>query len=260
MEIWSATKRNAGHAIRRLAPSLWIRLALLTRNHNLEPELWCVPLLLGDHKVAIDVGANEGIWSLQLARYATDVHAFEPNPICVEQLTSVLPRNVRLHQTALSHSRGSAQLRFDPGNTGLGTIEANNPMEENPDIKSVVSVAVEAATIDSFFFGDVGLIKIDVEGHEEAVLSGTEETLRRERPVFIIEIEERHNGGGLGRILGFFEREGYESIALHDGRLRKLEEIKRNSPVSIAAATGINNFIFVDKERAPEILARSPSI
>lgn len=248
--LWTAAKRTAGNILRHYTPSLWIRIALYTKNHNYEPELWYVPLLLSERSVAIDVGANEGIWSVQLARYTARVHAFEPNPICIAQLARVLPSNVQLHKMAVSDKSGTANLRYDPTNTGLGTIAENNVIDANPDVKEVVIVEVPVGTIDAFVFNDVGLIKIDVEGHEEAVVRGAEATLRRERPVFVIEVEERHNPGGLGRITQLFERHGYLAIVFYEGRLQPLSGVVRRSPNVIAKSTGINNFIFIDKERA----------
>ena len=75
----------------------------------------------------------------------------------------------------------------------------------------------EIRTLDSFGFASVGLIKIDAEGHEEAVLKGAADTLSRWRPSLIVEIEERHNPGGLARIRALFGGMGYVAAALDGG-------------------------------------------
>lgn len=53
--------------------------------------------------------------------------------------------------------------------------------------------AAELRTIDSFGFRNVSLIKMDVEGYEDAVLAGAKETIQRERPVLLVEIQGGHN-------------------------------------------------------------------
>jgi hypothetical protein len=99
----------------------------------------------------------------------------------------------------------------------------------------------------------VGFIKIDVEGHEEGVLNGARKTLERERPALLIEIEDRHNPGGLGRICALLT--GYEGYFFAQGRRRPLSdfdpeihqrpedldsayEARRQSPY-------VNNFLFL---------------
>ena len=197
-------KRGVVSTLDSVHPAIWLRTRLALRNHNLEPELWLVPRLLSEGGMAIDVGANAGTYSTQFARYASIVHAFEPNPICLRQLSRILPARVIVHPCALSDHAGRATLRFDPGNTGIGTIETANQLKDNAGIRTIETADVEIRTLDSFGFASVGLIKIDAEGHEEAVLKGAADTLSRWRPSLIVEIEERHNPGGLARIRALF--------------------------------------------------------
>ena len=55
--------------------------------------------------------------------------------------------------------------------------------------RTVKTVVAPMRTLDSFQLTQVGFIKIDVEGHEEAVLRGGLATLKREMPNLMIEIE-----------------------------------------------------------------------
>lgn len=157
----------------------------------------------------------------------------------------VLPRNVALYRVALSDTNATTSLRYDPGNTGIGTIEARNTLTENAGIKSIVSHEVETRRLDDYGFKDVALIKVDVEGHEEAVLRGAEATIEANRPTIICEIEERHNPGGLDRARQWLGARGYQTFVLRDGQITDLDTVVVSGDIEIASPSGINNFIFV---------------
>jgi FkbM family methyltransferase len=255
MSITQHIKRAVVSTLDSVHPAIWMRASLILKNHNLEPELWLVPQLLSEGGIAIDVGANAGMYSTQFARYAAAVHAFEPNPICLRQLARVLPGRVTVHPCALSDHAGKATLRFDPQNTGIGTIEQSNELKGNEGIKQIVSAEVEIRMLDSFGFAGVGLIKIDAEGHEESVLQGSGQVLASSRPSVLVEIEERHNPGGLSRIRALFERMDYVAAAIDGGSLRRLELVEAEGRRALASADGINNFIFMDRAKAKRLFA-----
>ena len=245
----SLAKRLIVGTLDRVWPSAMLELYLRTRSSHCEPELWLVPSLLKSGGTALDIGANMGLWSRQLHRYADVVHAFEPNPICLRQLHRVLPLNAVLHAVALSDREGIAHLRFDPENTGIGTIEARNTLAQNAGVAVVREAEVPTRTLDSLGLTGVAFIKIDVEGHEEAVLAGGENLLTSDKPSIVCEIEERHNAGGLDRVRAGLARLGYRALALHGGKPTAFETLAREPGVRLAVAGGINNFIFVHPDR-----------
>lgn len=59
--------------------------------------------------------------------------------------------------------------------------------------------------LDDIIKDDVGFIKIDVEGHELAVLKGATSLINRCRPVLLVECEERHSPGGTERLFKFLQ-------------------------------------------------------
>ena len=59
--------------------------------------------------------------------------------------------------------------------------------------RAVQSIDVPVKRLDDLHLDQVGLIKIDVEGHELAVLRGAADTLTRNRPAVLAEAEERHH-------------------------------------------------------------------
>jgi hypothetical protein len=112
-------------------------------------------------------------------------------------------------------------------------------------------------TLDSFKLTNVGFVKIDVEGHEEAVLHGGLETLKREKPNLMIEIEERHAPGSLERVTNFLSTIGYAGFYLDGNQILPIarfdphrDQVRQNGKVG----KYINNFLYFPSDRAAVIL------
>jgi FkbM family methyltransferase len=132
-------------------------------------------------KLCLDIGANFGVIGQALEANGFDVEYFEPQPDIVQH---VLSKNVRgqIHNKALGAEAGSATMpkilfgsRANYGGMGVGARS------------ELGTIDVELATLDSFAYQNVGLMKIDVEGFEENVLRGAHETIMRCRPTMYIE-------------------------------------------------------------------------
>src|SRR5262249_35163697 len=151
-------------------------------------------LLCSKEKAAIDIGANIGEISYYLSKYSKQNHAFEINPVIAEKLRQANLINTTVYEIGLSDCRRSASFRMPVAGggpvSGLGTIETTNDL----DGLAVATRELPVAMLDDFELKDVGVIKIDVEGHELAVLRGAAKTLEREKPSLIVEIVERRNG------------------------------------------------------------------
>ena len=63
--------------------------------------------------------------------------------------------------------------------------------------------------LDDYEFDDVKFLKVDVEGHEAAMIDGAEDTLRRCRPTVLIEIEQGLNDRPISDLFERFESLGY---------------------------------------------------
>ena len=147
---------------------------------------------------AVDVGGYAGMWSFYLAQRFECVDAFEPVPEhrkCFR--LNVTAENVVLHPSALGSADGSATMVLYPNCTMHAHIIAT-AVDHHPDAKSAQgSVDVPVTTLDSFEFDDVDFLKIDAEGFELDVLKGAVETLKRCKPVIIVE-QKAHNGSRYG--------------------------------------------------------------
>ena len=135
---------------------------------------------IGD--TAIDVGANVGYMTSVMAASAGPtgrVLAFEPNPGLFRLLAQTTNGwgagcDVQVRPAAVSNREGTAQLVIprDAHNDGLARLGTAEGDAEVCD--------VECVTLDSLLSdARVGVLKIDVEGHEAEVLQGARELLRR---------------------------------------------------------------------------------
>jgi len=167
--------------------------------------------------------------------------ACECNPTFYSRLKTFLPRNVTLNEGALSSSEGTTVLRFDPDNTGIGTIEERNQLDQDPGIHSVIEVEVSIRKLDDFELDRVAFMRIDVEGHEREVLKGATDLLERDRPVLLIEIEDRICQGNLEAVPNWLNRFGY-TLKILDNGTDGLVEV---SDVDEVAASGVNRFWFL---------------
>lgn len=139
-----------------------------------------------DEGAIIDVGANVGLVSLLMARRFPDrpIHAFEPNPSTFAALEANVARNgagnIQCHRAAVADREGSILFENDPVKRGTASIAQK---------EGVHSAEVPAATLDAFAaargVGQIGLLKIDVEGFETLVLRGATRVLAEVRPAVV---------------------------------------------------------------------------
>jgi FkbM family methyltransferase len=169
-----------------------------------------------------DVGANLGIytlWAAPLVGPTGSVHAFEPVASTRERLDRLVRRNalgsVIVVPAAVGAEDGVAHLSTVVGASGLAHVSANP--EGCTEARMV--------TLDSYARGTPSprLIKIDVEGHELAVLRGAEEVLTEHRPAIVLEMIDTHQqraGASAMEIVALLQRLGYEIFNLTPRGLR----------------------------------------
>jgi len=138
---------------------------------------WVIERILRKGDMFIDIGAHCGVTAIAAAAKigpSGAVHAFEPQPDLAKMLAESADRNgfhhVHVHNVALSDKAGTFDLYLPTGKQIYGTLEPGNGADGVPH----VSVRVEQASefLSGLKLGCVRLIKIDIEGHEEAVFRG----------------------------------------------------------------------------------------
>jgi len=138
--------------------------------------------------VVYDVGAHVGFHALfcgLLVGPSGRVFAFEPDPQCRTSLERQIAANPQLPLIVLPYALSDCQGK-SPLDTSKGSSQSRLHAEGN--------LLVEATNIDSLV-QDAGLppphvMKIDVEGHETAVLRGANTTLVRYRPVVLCDYND----------------------------------------------------------------------
>jgi FkbM family methyltransferase len=231
--------------------------------HSKERELILAPLLCSPDMIAIDVGASDGAYTIRLCQRAKHVIAFEPQPRQAIRLEAMVRANslrVKVETVALSDRPGSVMLRVPPGALrGRATIEQLNALD---DLTDVEQIEVPTRRLDDYELADVGFIKIDVEGHELAVLRGGEQTLRRSEPVLLVELEDRHYPNVVAETNTFLKGLGYSGYFLTSAGLQSIRDFDpavhqavHNLPRHPYYAEGgiiyFNNFVFCTESKEP---------
>lgn len=134
--------------------------------------------LVQNRRHAVDVGGHVGLWSRVMALDFAKVTALEPLSAHRECFVLNAPGVTLLPFAAGAHA-GDVRVRMPPDNTGNAHID---DLGEN----------VRMVTLDSLDLDPVDLLKIDVEGFERAVVEGAEQTIRRNRPVVVVEQKPKH--------------------------------------------------------------------
>ena len=191
-----------------------------------EKEIKIIPNLLVNCNRAIDIGANVGVWSYWLSKYAKQVESFEPNPKIFNALKNIKIKNVNSYNIALSNKSGSVDLLIPKGSKGFSNQGASlSSIKVQGEHKSI---SIEAKCLDEYNFLDVDFIKIDVEGHEHEVIEGAQETINKFKPTMVIEMEEKHNQIPIEDQISSVEKLGYKCCVLMNEKIIQIEEIDLN--------------------------------
>jgi FkbM family methyltransferase len=146
-----------------------------------------------DFYIAVDVGANVGLWAKPLTKKFNHVIAFEP----LDQVYSCLERNVKglnieIHKHALGSVNDVVEMFYDSENTG-GSF-----------VSEVGSGNIVIKRMDDLNLPKFGLLKIDCERHELEVLKGATETILKYKPIIVCEqqADTNYDAGAYLKSLG----------------------------------------------------------
>jgi len=214
-------------------------------------EMGLLQFLCSPKKASVDIGANLGLFTYYLARYSSEVYAYEPNPQPYRVLQYVIDKNVKLEQAAMTDTNGEVELivwRSSKGWTSNGAaIECN--LEGNVDH---TIIKVPGYRLDDLDLGEVGFIKIDTEGHEEAVLNGAIKTIETQRPNLFVEVEYFRTHEKESKVFSLLKDLNYDGFFLMDGVLTNISKFSVDKYQDRVACDNqnrryIKDFIFLPK-------------
>ena len=157
-----------------------------------DPPMDVIAQFLEQHAArdGLDIGAYLGMYTRLLSSYCERVFAFEPNPETAEKLKAGVSglANVEVVQSAVSDRPGTATFYVDR-RPEWGAV-ASSLYDLGIDGEQV---QVDTMAIDQFCQGlDIGVMKIDAEGHESEIFSGAWQTIERCKPAIVFEVWERN--------------------------------------------------------------------
>lgn len=219
------------------------------------PEFHHLKEIIEPNSVVIDVGAHMGVYTYLLARLVGKeglVIAIEPIPELARRLrrgVAQLRLEVQVESCVLSDQNNDAILHIPvKGGTAIqsrASITAHG-------FNDYTAIRVAARRLDDLansLAERVSFIKIDVEGHELAVLQGATHVLEAHRPTLLIEIEQRHAPTSIAETFQFLEGFGYEGTFVDEGGARRSIssfDLCVHQRIENAEGRGfyVNNFLF----------------
>jgi FkbM family methyltransferase len=213
--------------------------AILT-GRGWDPELPEILAGLGDpgRPHVVEVGANIGASLVPLADAFPHLafHCVEPVPeffaLLEANARSYGAPNVTLYNRALGPRDGEeVEIRIGYGTAGLASLVTHHA--------DMGRIRVPSETLDRFV-GEkrVGLLKLDVDGHELGVLRGAGGVLRRDRPKIFMEYSLaylRDVGASPDELAELLAAAGYDRITIFDphgrplGTAASFEELERRA-------------------------------
>jgi FkbM family methyltransferase len=145
-------------------------------------------LMKVDSPVVFDVGANVGEYSLQVRRYLSRavIYAFEPAKLTYEALVQrqAQVEGIKLYNVGFSDSEKTAELYSytveGQESSPLASIDQRRSTQVL-DVQAYSHESIQVMTIDHFCeregIDHIHFLKLDVEGHELAVLRGAQRML-----------------------------------------------------------------------------------
>lgn len=167
---------------------LGVRMRLYLNNNACERRLLVTPHFFDPHDLEIlashigadfsfiDLGANVGLYSLFVARWAgagAKILAVEPHPIAVQRLRDNIALNdfnISVAPTAVAERDGVLELAVDSNNIGATTVRSGRRVRGRREQITVPACTLHQL-VDEHGFRRIDALKVDIEGAEGHALS-----------------------------------------------------------------------------------------
>lgn len=167
---------------------------LLEQETWFEPEMSLMPLLLEPGMHALDIGANHGVYAMEIARCTGTGHvwAFEPTSEPLQRLRASVVDN-GLQQRITVVGAGLADADGEASFAVRANSELNSRGGESPRRETVRLLALDGY-LAAFAPGQaISFVKLDAEGEEMNVLAGARQFLDSQSPVVMFEFKHSAN-------------------------------------------------------------------
>jgi len=151
---------------------------------NYEPKTYDALLRYSNPKsILIDIGANNGYFSLTMAKHYKKIFAIEPSPRNLIRLKTNIKLNRIKNITVLPFAIGDRKkiANFYCSNT----TDGDDSLKTNKLYSKKIKVQQEK--LDNLIKCKVDVIKIDAEGNENEILYGAMKTIKKYKPIIIFE-------------------------------------------------------------------------
>jgi len=147
-------------------------------------EEWLLQRAIPHATIVFDVGANQGDWTMAAARLnpTATLHCFEPSPTTFASLSArCAGLKVVLNNRGCGEVSGERSLFIDFDGSGANSLYDRVGTGNSAKKQEAVSITTVDEYCSAAQIGQVDFLKIDVEGHELAVLRGARRLLTEGR-------------------------------------------------------------------------------
>ena len=193
-----------------------------------EPEFYILKDFIKKNDSVVDIGANIGRYSFELSSivgHKGTVYAFEPilrnyltfiSLIFAHDVRNIVPFNIAL-------SDETKLLKMNEVKTSIRKKVLFNTYTASKVHKDGNLTHYSTKLDDLKIKKRISFIKIDVEGHEMEVLRGAKNSVKRDKPIILIQDNDK-------KVINYLESWGYEQakIKMKNGRKNYLFIYKKN--------------------------------
>lgn len=160
---------------------MWEFLISHNKSYKTTPYKWPTQLidLISQRNCVIQAGGNSGAYAKQYSKYFKSVYTFEPDNrwfYCLN--ANATEENIFKFQCFLGDTNSKFNIQYNPkfGDTNLGGLQRGN----------IEEFGIPMMKVDDFNI-PADLIHLDIEGYEYHALKGAVSTIKKYKPVIILE-------------------------------------------------------------------------
>ena len=202
---------------------------LFLYRENYEPLLQNYHNLIQPEDVVIDVGSNQGIYSLAFAKIVGPkgkVISIEP----FKEMNNYFRYNIKINDfknIEIIEKVISDKIGFEEIDFGNGIVSASIVR----NFRNSEKLKIESITIDEICkdLDKLDFIKIDIEGAELKALKGAKDTINSLKPKLSLEVDEN----SFYEVCSFLKKYDYKPFIFDDQKLVEINKINKEYPTMI---------------------------